>query len=203
MTQRTIIVGDRCIPWREFERASSTMDIAARVVEEGWTGWMVITALNQSAGRGTRGRDWVTHSGKGLWVSVIMPPPSGRSRMDGLTVAAAEALKETLRELTGFRFDIKQPNDVISRGKKLAGILIESTIRGEAACSFILGMGLNVAQTEDDFRAAGLPEATSLLMETGVVYDSRLILEIFLNHFLPVYEILTTGEDDPNAAKQE
>ena len=179
------------------------MDIAAHMVEEGWTGWMVITALSQSSGRGTRGRDWFTHPGKGLWVSVIMPPPPSLSRMDGLTVAVAETLKETLRELTGFRFDIKHPNDVVSRGKKLAGILIESVIRGQTACSFILGMGLNVAQEEDDFRKAGLPDATSLLLETGVVHDSRLILENFLNRFLPVYEILATGEDDHNASKRE
>jgi BirA family biotin operon repressor/biotin-[acetyl-CoA-carboxylase] ligase len=172
------------------------MDIAAEAVEAGWTDWMAISALTQSSGRGTRGREWFSLPGKGLWTSVTMPPPSALARMGGLTVDAAEALVEALRELTGTRFEIKHPNDVTSRGKKLAGILIESVTGGDAVRSLVLGMGVNIAQDEEDFRAAELPGATSLLLETGIAPDRRRILEVFLEHFLPVYEARASGEDD-------
>jgi BirA family transcriptional regulator, biotin operon repressor / biotin---[acetyl-CoA-carboxylase] ligase len=201
--RRRLSVRGRRIPWREFDRVSSTMDVAAAMVEEGWSGWMVISARSQCSGRGTRGREWFSPPGKGLWVSIIMPPPSGLARMGGLTVDAAEALVEALHELTGIRFDIKPPNDVMSRGKKLAGILIESVTGGDALRSLILGMGLDIAQEEDDFRAAELPEATSLLLETGLAPDRRRILEAFLEHFLPVYEARAAGEDNPRPAERE
>jgi BirA family transcriptional regulator, biotin operon repressor / biotin---[acetyl-CoA-carboxylase] ligase len=195
--QRTLSVRGREIPWREFVRVTSTMDIAAELVEEGWTDWMVVSALSQTSGRGTRGREWFSPPGKGLLTSIIMPPPSGPARMGGLTVAAAEALAEALRELTGARFEIKHPNDLTSRGRKLAGILIESVTGGDAVRSLVLGMGVDIAQEEEDFRAAELSGATSLLLETGVAPDRRRILEVFLERFLPVYEARAAGADGP------
>jgi BirA family biotin operon repressor/biotin-[acetyl-CoA-carboxylase] ligase len=173
------------------------MDVALEIVEGGWTGWMAVSALTQSSGRGTRGREWASLPGKGLWTSVILPPPSALAHLGGLTVAAAECLAEALRELTGTRFDIKHPNDLTSRGKKLAGILIESATGGTEVRSLILGMGVDIAQEEDDFRESELPGATSVLLETGVAPDRGLVLRTFLEHFLPVYEARAGGEAFP------
>jgi BirA family biotin operon repressor/biotin-[acetyl-CoA-carboxylase] ligase len=116
--------------------------------------------------------------------------------MNGLTVKAAEALVEALLELTGVRFAIKQPNDVTAGGRKLAGIMVESVIYGGKVASVILGMGVNIAQEREDFSAACLPEATSLKLETGKVFDSRQIIETFLIRFKPVYDALLFTESN-------
>lgn len=191
---RTLPVRGLLIPWREYDTVSSTMDAAVEAVRAGRSDWMAVSALVQTSGRGTRGREWRSFREKGLWVSVIMPPPKRIERIEGLTVAAAESLVESLRELTGTRFEIKHPNDVVSRGRKLAGILVESVTTDAAVRSLILGMGVNISQNKADFQAAGLPEATSLFQETGFVPDRHLILESFLRHFIPAYDALAAGE---------
>jgi BirA family biotin operon repressor/biotin-[acetyl-CoA-carboxylase] ligase len=184
------------IPWFDLDLTSSTMDEAAKLVGEGYTGWAVVSARAQRSGRGTRGREWHSFPGKGLLFSIILPPPGDLSEMNGLTVKAAEALVEALRELTGVRFAIKQPNDVTAGGRKLAGILVESVTCGGKVASVVLGVGVNIAQEREDFSAVSLPEATSLKLETGKVLDGRLIIETFLIRFKPVYDALVFTESN-------
>lgn len=179
------------IPWHDLEEISSTMDFAAELVNNGCRTWTVVSSLVQTTGRGTKGRSWSSLCGKGLWASIIMPPPVDSWKMTGLTVEAGKALAESIHDLTGAPCDIKNPNDVIIRGRKAAGILIETVIRGEAVLSVILGMGVNISQTEEDFREAGLPDATSLFLETGYTPDRKTLLTSFLDRFRPKYESMT------------
>lgn len=188
---RTLSSSGGDIPWHDLDEISSTMDFAAELVKNGCRSWTVISALIQTTGRGTKGRNWSSLRGKGLWASVITPPPADSLKMTGLTVEAAKALAESIHALTGASCEIKDPNDIIIRGRKVAGILIETIISGEEVLSVILGMGINISQTEEDFREAGLPEATSLFPETGYTPDRETLLTSFLNRFRPVYESLT------------
>lgn len=174
------------IPWHDLDEISSTMDYAAAYATEG-SGWTVVSARTQHAGRGTHGREWHSFPGKGLWVSVVMPPPARPELLADLTVRAAESLARALSVHTGLDFDIKHPNDVIRNGRKIAGILIESVTRGPEVVSVVLGMGVNIDQTAEDFLAAGLPDATSVLIESGACIERRTLLESFLERFLPLY----------------
>ena len=185
------------IPWFDLDQASSTMDEAAAIVGKGHTGWTVVSAGTQRSGRGTHGREWHSSPGLGLWVSIILPPPRDPSEMSGLTVKAAKALAKALGELTGARFTIKHPNDVTARGRKLAGILVESVTCNGKVASVVLGMGVNIAQEREFFEAAGLPDATSLKLETGKVPDRRCIIETFLTRFKPVYDALAFTGSNP------
>jgi BirA family transcriptional regulator, biotin operon repressor / biotin---[acetyl-CoA-carboxylase] ligase len=179
------------IPWHDLDEISSTMDYSSELVNNGSRSWTVVSALVQTKGRGTKGRSWSSLRAKGLWASIIMPPPLDLWKMTGLTVEAAKALAETIHELTGAPCEIKDPNDILIRGRKAAGILIETVIRGEEILSVILGMGVNISLTEVDFREAGLPDATSLFLETGSTPDRETILTSFLNRFRPKYESMT------------
>ncbi|MHB9031169.1 MAG: biotin--[acetyl-CoA-carboxylase] ligase, partial [Candidatus Latescibacterota bacterium] len=154
-----ISLPDGNIPWFDRAWTESTMDDAAAMVREGVAGWTVVTAGSQRSGRGTRGREWSSPPGKGLWMSVILPPPGEPRRMEELPLKAAEALQNALAELTGMHFEIKHPNDLMSRGRKLAGIMVEAVTMGEEIISVILGLGLDISAGAQDFEDANLPEA--------------------------------------------
>jgi BirA family transcriptional regulator, biotin operon repressor / biotin---[acetyl-CoA-carboxylase] ligase len=185
------------VPWIDLDDTSSTMDEAKSLASGGCIGWTVVSAKTQRTGRGTRGRDWSSPAEQGLWVSIIMPPPSDPALLDGLALRAAGSLVEALHDLTGVRFGIKEPNDVTARGKKLAGILVESVTGGEGVDSVVLGMGVNIGQGAEELAAASLPDATSLRIETGRVFPRERIIEVFLNRFMPLYESLTAGHRIP------
>lgn len=190
-----IAVHGMSVPWFDFTETGSTMDEAASMARNGIPGWAVVTARVQCSGRGTRGREWCSFPGSGLWMSVIMPPPKEASRMEGLPLRAAESLAEGVFELTGFRPGIKPPNDLVSRGMKLAGILVESVTSGSTVSSVILGMGVNISPGRAELDAAGLPDATSLFLETGCAPGREELAGAFFRGFIPVYHAIAGVPD--------
>jgi len=171
----------------------STMDVANGLVRSGPVSWVVVTADEQTGGRGTRGRSWSSCKGKGLWVSVILPPPEQAVDLSGFTVSAAEALARSLGEIAGCNCKIKHPNDLIANGRKIAGLLAETAITGDKVRPVILGFGVNFLQTREDFDRDGLPDATSLLIETGTAPDRETVLAAFLGHLKRVYDSTVPG----------
>lgn len=94
-------------------------------------------------------------------MSVALRPPPGLCRPVVLTAFTAVALGEAILSLTGAQARIKWPNDLLIRGKKVCGILIENTT------TTVVGIGLNLNQSQQHFTAAGLPDATSLSLASG------------------------------------
>ena len=171
-----------------FEELSSTMDKAVQLSQNGAPHWTSVVALTQFSGRGTHGRTWFSLKSGGLWTSVILPPPSDTSFLEELSILTAGCLSESLFNLTGFKFDIKHPNDVMINNHKIAGILFESvTFNGEVKY-VILGMGVNLIQSLDDFSIQGLNEAASVYSETGFIIDWEILLNNFMSLFKPLYE---------------
>jgi BirA family biotin operon repressor/biotin-[acetyl-CoA-carboxylase] ligase len=144
-----------------FDQLDSTNTWAARLAGEGATEGMAVLAEEQTAGRGQHGRSWVAGRGEGVLLSLLLYPPPPLRRASILTAWAAVAVCTLVREITGLPPRIKWPNDVLLRGRKVCGILIEQG-RGQAGLATVAGVGLNVRQSADAFAAAGLPEATSL-----------------------------------------
>ncbi len=113
----------------------------------------VLFADHQTAGRGRRGRAWVSPLGRSLYFSLAWRFNSGLGELSGLSLVVAIAIKEALDscELTGV--ELKWPNDLIAQSRKLGGILIE--LQGEATgpCDVVIGVGLNVSLSDiaDDF----------------------------------------------------
>jgi len=171
----------------DFPVVDSTLDRAKECIDRGNGDWTLVTADSQLRGRGTRGRSWVSHPGAGLWISLALPPAKKTDFLDGLTLRTAEVLVDALSTVCNPPFTIKPPNDILIRGRKCAGILYESATADGSVQALILGLGLNVSQTETDFARAGLPDATSLFIETGERYDREDILNAFLERFVVVY----------------
>lgn len=174
-----------------FDAVDSTMNRAVDLVRRGCAPWTLVTAASQTQGRGTHGRKWVSSKGAGLYFSLVLPPPSDVEHIEGLTVVTARVLVEVLSACCGLTADIKHPNDVLVRGKKIAGILFESVSSGNTLTHLILGLGLNLDRTSRELEADGLPDATSIANETGDIPDSIVIIEAFLERFIQVYSAMT------------
>lgn len=152
-----------------FRAIGSTNAEALALARAGEGGPLWITAREQSAGRGRRGRAWVSPPGN-LHASLLLRQPSAPARAPELSFVAALALHDGLLAVAPSlkeRLRLKWPNDLLLDGAKLAGILLESEMVGEGAFVVVLGFGVNCAHHPEgtpfracDLAAAGFP-ATS------------------------------------------
>ena len=147
-----------------LETCPSTNDVAREMARAGAPEGTVVTADEQTAGRGTKGRSWHSARGKGLYVSVILRPRTASIAL--LPLAAGLAARDAVETTHGLEARLRWPNDVVFEGRKLGGILCESAFLGNLPDYAILGTGLNLGQAEDDFPSELRPVAVSILMAT-------------------------------------
>jgi BirA family transcriptional regulator, biotin operon repressor / biotin---[acetyl-CoA-carboxylase] ligase len=134
----------------------------------------VAVADEQTEGRGRHGRGWESPPGTSILCSLQLRPPAEPSRFPELTIVGAQACIDAIAAVTGLEPSLKEPNDVLVAGKKVAGVL------GEAADDrVVLGVGINVNVPASDLpREVRLP-ASSLLVETGAPVDRvELLVEL-------------------------
>jgi BirA family biotin operon repressor/biotin-[acetyl-CoA-carboxylase] ligase len=148
------------------ERLSSTNARAYELANEGAFHGEVVLTEEQTAGKGRRGRSWASPPGKNLYFSAILRPELSPQRAPELTLVAAVALCETLRE-AGAHASIKWPNDVQIDGKKVAGILTELSADPERVHFVVLGIGVNLNANPADFPAEVAEIATSVASSRG------------------------------------
>ncbi len=171
-----------------FERVDSTNTVAASWAQDPANEGLVILADEQTAGRGQQGRRWECPPRVGVLLSVLLFPPPILRRPALLTAWAAVSVCEAIRQTTSLQARIKWPNDVLLRGRKVCGILIEQA-RGTVA-----GIGLNVNQSAESLAAAGLLEAVSLAALTGQTLDTRQIARVLIHQLDEQYEQLCQGD---------
>ena len=181
----TRLVGRRIL---FFDCVDSTNSVAARLAGDPANDGVAVLAAEQTAGRGQHGRRWQCRPGDGVLLSVLLFPPPALRRPAVLTAWAAVAVCETVRQLTGIQARIKWPNDVLLRGRKVCGILIE---QGRGA---VVGVGLNVRQPAEHFAEAGLPHAASLAQFTDADLDAHSTAEALLRRMDEEYGRLLDGD---------
>jgi BirA family biotin operon repressor/biotin-[acetyl-CoA-carboxylase] ligase len=150
-----------------FHETTSTNDVAARLARGGAAEGAVVFAESQTNGRGRMGRAWISPAGKGLWFTVLLRPAFAPQGTTQLTVAAATALSRAITLQTGVTPEIKWPNDILIRGRKVAGILTEMRAELDQVQEVLLGIGMDVNLETGDFPAPLRRTATSLRIETG------------------------------------
>ena len=155
--------------------ADSTNERAKELAAAGAPHGTVVTADEQTAGRGRQGRAWSAPRRAAVLMSVIVRDLGDSAAM--LPLAAAVAACEACESVSGVRCEIKWPNDVWIDGRKLAGILVEA--RPTAGWA-VVGIGLNVSTTEDEFPAELRETATSLRAAAGVAASVEDVLEALL-----------------------
>lgn len=133
-----------------------------------------VIAEEQTNGRGQMGATWTTEKGKNLIMSVLVKDiVVETAQVFDLNVAISVSIVEVLQSLDVPDLAIKWPNDILSDGRKIAGILIENRFKSDSNVESVVGIGLNVNQ--EDF--TGLPQASSLAVLTGKKFDVELIFE--------------------------
>ena len=152
-----------------FERIDSTNAYLKRAASEGVIDGTVAVADEQTGGRGRRGRSFQSPAGKGVYLSALLRPPVEPNRLLPITGYVAVAMCNAVERVAGVRPRIKWANDLVLGGKKLCGILTELSMEGESGALqyVIMGIGVNVAHTREDFAGELESIATSLAVETG------------------------------------
>lgn len=145
----------------------STNDYLKNLALQGEPHGTVVLADCQSGGRGRMGRRFESPDGSGVYLSVLLRRKVSPEQLVTLTAWAAVALCEAVEQCCGVRPAIKWTNDILLNGRKLCGILTELVMDGDMPC-IVLGIGLNVTTSREEFAALGLAELATSLNAEGI-----------------------------------
>lgn len=176
---RTNILGKNVIYYKEI---GSTQDEAKKLINTKIDNGTIILADSQNKGRGTKENIWYTGIGKNIAMTLIIFPKCNIQVLDGLTKLIAECIVNTISELYNYKLTIKYPNDVFLNGKKIAGILTETSTSKDKVNHILIGIGFNV--NEDNFNTDTANIATSLKRE----YNKEFSREEIIKRFLEIFE---------------
>lgn len=165
----------------------STNADAFRLSEGGAVEGTVVLADSQSGGKGRRGRVWTSPSGVNLYCSVVLRPAIMPHEAPQLTFLSAVAAARAIEQTTKLVPEIKWPNDLLVSGKKVAGLLNEMSAETDGINFVILGIGVNLNMTADQFPDDLRHPATSLLLESGVPVDRSRFAGIMLSELDRLY----------------
>jgi BirA family biotin operon repressor/biotin-[acetyl-CoA-carboxylase] ligase len=177
-----------------FDRVASTNTLAAEAAGDPALDGAAFLADEQTAGRGQHGRTWLAEPRSSVLLSLLLFPPPELLRPAILTAWAAVSVCAAVRRLTGHSPRIKWPNDVLLEGRKVCGILIEQGVGPEGQRCTVVGIGLNVRQTAEQFAATGLPDATSLGQFAPEALDTYAVAGTLLHHLDEEYDALCQGD---------
>lgn len=170
-----------------FDITDSTNIRARKLAEEGAPHGTLVVADSQTAGRGRRGRSWVSPRGDGIWMSMVLRPLMTPASASMLTLVAGLAVVKGVKDSAGLTAMIKWPNDAVLGGKKICGILTEMSTESEYIRYVIPGIGINV--NVDDFPEELKATATSLKLETGKSIRRSPVIAAVAESFEHYYDI--------------
>ena len=169
-----------------LEKIGSTNDESWESFYNGAPAGSLIITDNQFEGRGRRQSKWVSIPGKSLTFSFLLLPEIPLEKLGLLPLLAGVSIVKGIKTITSLCAGLKWPNDIIISNKKMGGILIESHMKGEKL-GVVVGIGLNINESENDFSEEIQKEATSLFIDSGKEYNLELILSSILNEFENLY----------------
>jgi BirA family biotin operon repressor/biotin-[acetyl-CoA-carboxylase] ligase len=147
-----------------LEQIGSTNDAILQAATANSNEGLVLFAEQQTAGRGQRGNRWESPAGKGLWFSILLRPKILINDSGRLTIWAIETISQVIRTEFSLESAIKLPNDIQLYGRKVAGVLVEMRAQEKAPHVAVVGIGINVNQSLEDFPSELQSRAISLAM---------------------------------------
>ena len=172
---------------------SSTNVRAKQLGEESGLEGTIILAEEQLAGRGRRGREWISPPGKDIWMSLLLRPNLPAINASMLTIVAALAVARGIDTVTSLNTQIKWPNDIIIHGKKVCGILTEMSTDMEYINYVVVGIGINV--NNRDFPIEIREKATSLGIETSRDINRSILVGEICRRFEIYYDLFMEKKD--------
>ena len=177
-----------------LEQTSSTNDAILQVATANSNEGLVLFAEHQTAGRGQRGNRWESAACKGLWFSILLRPGIQIDESGRLTIWAIEAVLDVIRNEFSLEPAIKLPNDVRLSGRKVAGVLVEMRAQEKAPHLAVVGIGINVNQSLEDFPPELQNRAISLAMALHRPVDRRQFAVAVLRYLDRTYRERFTDE---------
>lgn len=174
------------------ETGSTNID-AKELAENGEASGAVVVADMQTAGRGRRGRGWVSPAGKDIYMTIMLRPQCRPEKASVLTLVMALAVLEAVSELLSQGCYIKWPNDIVVNGKKVCGILTEMSAELDQIHYVVIGAGINVNQ---ETLAPEIQEtATSICIERGQQTNRAELTARVLYYFEKNYAVFEKSWD--------
>ncbi|RDE18164.1 bifunctional biotin--[acetyl-CoA-carboxylase] ligase/biotin operon repressor BirA [Motiliproteus coralliicola] len=144
-------------------------------------------AEQQTAGRGRRGRDWASPFGRNLYFSLSWSFSGGAAALEGLSLVVGLALQQGMQALGVDGVELKWPNDLLFRGRKLAGVLLEMSGDASGLCQVVIGVGVNVAMPQTAAQEIDQPW-TDLVTIAQRPLDRNAVLAGLLNALIPAMQ---------------
>ena len=186
---KTVWAGQTCLC---FDTLESTNDYAKELLKQEDCHGSLVVADCQTAGKGRRGRVWESQNGTTVAMSLCLEPQIPAEKVSGLTLVAALAAAEAIREICNAPVQIKWPNDLVLNHRKICGILTEMIFRG-GAYGVVVGWGINV--NNESFPEEIAEIAGSLRGETGKMFSREAIIAAVLQKFEQYYECYLETEN--------
>ena len=177
-----------------FDTIDSTNTKAQELDEKGYPSGTLVVADKQESGKGRRGRSWVSPSGTGIFMTLMIKPDINPNNASMLTLVAALAVAKAITSVTGEEAMIKWPNDIVVNGKKVCGILTEMNAQFDYINHIVVGIGINVHN--ESFPEEISQMASSLMIEAGGkrFHRAQIIAET-MSYFEQYYDTFLKTQD--------
>lgn len=177
-----------------FDTIDSTNTKAQELAEKGYPSGTLVVADKQESGKGRRGRSWVSPSGTGIFMTLMIKPDINPNNASMLTLVAALAVAKAITSVTGEVALIKWPNDIVVNGKKVCGILTEMNAQFDYINHIVVGIGINVHN--ESFPEEISQMASSLMIEAGGkrFHRAQIIAET-MSYFEQYYDTFLKTQD--------
>lgn len=177
-----------------FDTIDSTNIKAQELAEKGYQSGTLVVADKQESGKGRRGRSWVSPSGTGIFMTLMIKPDINPNNASMLTLVAALAVAKAITSVTGEEALIKWPNDIVVNSKKVCGILTEMNAQFDYINHIVVGIGINVHN--ESFPEEISQMASSLMIEAGGkrFHRAQIIAET-MSYFEQYYDTFLKTQD--------
>lgn len=179
-----------------YQEIDSTNNKAKQLAAEGVEHGSLIVAERQTAGRGRRGRTWISDEMDNIYMSVLLRPKFAPDKAPMLTLVMAYSVAKAIRKLTGMNIQIKWPNDLVWNGRKLVGILTEMSVKEGKIEYVVVGVGVNV--NTEHFAKEVEDTAVSIRQATGEMWEKETLITAIMQQFLKDYKVFEQVEDLSN-----
>lgn len=178
-----------------FDTIDSTNTKAQELAEKGYPSGTLVVADKQESGKGRRGRSWVSPSGTGIFMTLMIKPDINPNNASMLTLVAALAVAKAITSVTGEEALIKWPNDIVVNSKKVCGILTEMNAQFDYINHIVVGIGINVHN--ESFPEEISQMASSLMIEAGgrrfhraqIIAETMAYFEQYYDTFLKTQDL--------------
>ena len=180
-----------------FDSIDSTQNQALKMANESKSNGTIIVAEKQTGGRGRSGRKWISPKG-GIWFSIILHPRFNISNITLFPIASSLALSYAIQKTCKISTELKWPNDLTIKGKKVAGMLVDASFESNEIENLVLGVGINfnvnIKEIEKTLKKTQNYYGISSLNENGNKAEAIELIQSFLLELEKIYEELNNNQ---------